>query len=511
MATMNKSLRHLLICCLLATGYCVLLYSYPPGWSDDILINEDTTINHQVPDIDTDKWNNVWISWNWATWTEGEIYYSKRDSLGNCLIPETTVSNNASKSWLARIAIERSCDHSDNDNAQFIWRDESSQGFGIWHAKLANDGTPIVPSHLAVSGAGGGGSLLPAMVLDKYRNINIAWDEHPLGYNQTNYTKLDSLGNPIIEKIRVSPENLDTYWPGIGTDSFANNHLSYRCDTTGDPNRLAYSKLDRDGNILISNQILDYGSSPTLIADKSQNIHIIYDDWTGPGTRVEYMKLDQNGSVLIGPKIISPATIENNYYVHMAMDSLQYLHVVWMASESQLLQVVMYAKLDTMGDYVIQPMRIVHPPYTNGAGQPRIAVDCSNRLHVTWLDNRLGSTFSNFFYKRGENEPGIEETTRLNPVDFYNIHVSPNPFSKTTTISIYKEQSAEGIELRIYDTTGRLVRSFPVINSCNPNKSVVSVYWNGTDKSGYHLPSGIYFLRLETTTSTAIEKMIKLE
>ncbi|GAI80036.1 unnamed protein product, partial [marine sediment metagenome] len=251
-----------------------------------------------------------------------EVLYSKRDSLGDSLIPETNVSNNVLYSHLQRVAVDAS------NNVQFIWREISPQGLGIGHAKLANDGSEIVPSHLAVSGAGGGSSsLLPEMVLNKYNEINIIWDESPSGYNQMNYTKLDTLGNPIIPKIKVSLDTFYAYWPGIGIDSMANSHLGYRTDDTVSAYRLTYTKLDRDGNVLIDNKFFGFGYLPTMIADQSQNIHMVYADHTGPGISIEYLKLDQEANILVGPKILS--IYEDNARPHMAMDSLQYLHVVW--------------------------------------------------------------------------------------------------------------------------------------------------------------------------------------
>jgi hypothetical protein len=181
-----------------------MLYAYPSGWSDDILLTpEDDKIRSQ-PDLDVDTYNNVWAVWDSGTWVNNtaEILYSKRDSLGDSLIPETDVSNNASYSTGPRIAVDAS------DNIQFVWLDETPQGIGIWHAKLANDGSVIVPSHLAVSG---NNDLFPfEMVLNKYKEINVIWDEIS-GCNQMNYTKLDSLGNPIISKIKVSLDTPDLY------------------------------------------------------------------------------------------------------------------------------------------------------------------------------------------------------------------------------------------------------------------------------------------------------------
>jgi len=389
---------------------------------------------------------------------------------------------------MSRIVIDNS------NNVQFIWRDESPQGDGVWHAKLGNDGSVIVSSHLAISGAGGfSSSLYPEVVLNKYNEINIIWDEHPSGYNQMNYTKLDTLGNPIIERIRVSIENINALWPGIGVDSFANIHMAYRTDS-GFQDRLTYSKLDKDGNILIDNKFFGTGLLPTIIADHSQNIHMVYEDPAGPGMSIEYLKLDQDGNILIGPEILS--VHENNAHPHMAMDSLQYLHVVWDAESAGAFP-IMYTKLDTLGDFVISPMQVVYPPYTQGGGMPRIAVDRSNRLHLVWVDQRLNPGVSTaVFYKRGENEPGIEETARLKTARLPKISVFPNPFSKAVKISFGNVQGAKSIGLKIYDATGRAVRSFPIINLCNPNKSVVSVYWAGTDNAGNHLPAGVYFIHI---------------
>ena len=450
------------------------------------------------PDLDVDTYNNVWAVWDSGSWVNNtaEILYSKRDSLGDSLISETNISIEVPYSHLPKIAVDAS------NNVQFIWREASPQGLGIGYTKLANDGTVIVSSHLAVSGAGGGSSSLrPEMVLNKYNEINIIWDESPSGYNQMNYTKLDTLGNPIIPKIKVSLDTFYTYWPGIGIDSMANSHLGYRTDDTVSAYRLTYTKLDRNGNVLIDNKFFGFGYLPIMIADRSQNIHMVYADHTGPGISIEYLKLDQDANILIGP--ITLSIHENNSRPHMAMDSLQYLHVVWHLEDPQ---GIMYTKLDTLGNFVISPMMIVYPPDAVWPAHPRIAVDYSNCLHLVWKDQRLGS--EDIFYKRGENENTIEETARLKTANLPKISVFPNPFSKLTKISFGKKHpdritrssygtgSAERIELKIFDASGRLVRSFPIINLCNPNKSVVSVYWTGTDDIGNHLPAGVYFIHI---------------
>jgi hypothetical protein len=490
---MNKLLVYLLM--LLFTFHLPssILYSYPEGWSDDILLTPETPGYRLNPDVSVDSYNNIWVVWDSNFWGSGFVYYSKRDSLGNCIIPETMLPDPMQSSGgHAKVVVDNS------DNVHIQWTEPSPTGDGIGYAKLANSGSIIVDPHLAMPGYGGGESCNQhEIAIDKYKNINVVWDEQPLETNQISYTKLDSLGDTVIARIRVSPIGLYSIWPGIGTDSFANNHLGYRTDTTTVANRLTYSKLDKNGNILISNKFLGLGMYPTIINDWMQNVHMVYLNPTGPGNSIKYLKLDQEGNFLITPKTIS--IHENNNYPHMAMDSLQYLHVVWHLEDPM---GIMYAKLDTLGDYVIAPMLVVYPPYAVWPGHPRITVDRSDRLHLAWTDQRLGS--SDIYYKRGENETSIKETERLKVANLPKISVFPNPFFRETKITFSvapltpfeTSRETEKYKFEIYDVIGRKVKEFM------PDKPEGVITWQGTDDFGNYLPAGVYFLRISSATAS---------
>ncbi len=462
-----------------------LLYSYPPGWSDDILLTPEDEKYRGTPDISVDSFNNVWVVWDSATWAAGtgEALYSKRDSLGGCLIPETNVSNNTTYSIHPRIAVDGS------NNVQIVWHDETPQGLGLWHAKLRNDGAVIVPSHMAVMGSN---QIIPFgnIAINKYKEVNICWDEVAGGTNRTVYTKLDSMGNPVIYKKQVSLPGVYTIWNGMGVDSFANNHLGYRSDS-GIPDRLTYTKLDKDGNILIDNKFFYYytGALPTIIADRSQNIHMVYCDPSGPGNNIKYLKLDQSGNILVYPKRLN--VHENNNYPHMAMDSLQYLHVVWEFDNFIDTMGIMYTKLDTLGNFVIPPMKVVYPPYSPGGGLARIAVDRSNRLHLVWVDGRLNPGVTcDIFYKRGENEHTVKELARLKAMNQPKISVSPNPFVTETRISFSLSHETEKGRIEIFDILGRRIKEFCI------DQHSGTIHLNGRDNAESEIPSGIYLIRI---------------
>ncbi|MBE0433611.1 T9SS type A sorting domain-containing protein [candidate division WOR-3 bacterium] len=499
---MHNLTRNSIIFYLLLTSCCLLLFAYPPGWSDDILLTPETPGYRLDPDISVDESNNVWVVWDSTFWgSTGYVYYTKRDSLGNCLIPETVLpDSDASNNGHVKVAIDAA------NNVHIQWTEPSVTGEGIGYAKLDNSGSLIVNPHLAMPGYGTGESCnRHAIALDKYKNIHVIWDEQPLESNQISYTKLDSLGDTLIGRIRVSPVGVYAIWPGIGVDSFANCHLGYRLAYTS-IDSLAYTKIDKDGNILISNKILDAGTLPSIVADRSQNIHMVYpSNPTGYAWSIRYLKLDQNGNFLVAPK-----TIFNGFgAVHMAIDSLQYLHVVW-DPESSGVQTITYTKLDTLGNFVIPPMQIVYPPYSPGGGAPRIAVDKSNRLHLVWVDGRLDPGVTcDIFYKRGENETTVREIKKLRYIEQDRIKIYPNPFSDVTRITFL----FRGIEhsfsptdrLEIYEITGRQVKTFA---SC---RLAGTITWEGTDDHNIKLPNGVYFIRFTCETGQKAVSVIKLQ
>jgi len=93
------------------------------------------------------------------------------------------------------------------------------------------------------------------------------------------------------------------------------------------------------------------------------------------------------------------------------------------------------------------------------------------------------------------------------------LKILPNPFSKITNIkfqipSLIKSGTKSQTSLKIYDTSGRLVKTFNLKSSISNLISVIT--WHGDDDLGRHIPAGVYFIRLEAGSTNLIRKVVFL-
>ncbi len=103
---------------------------------------------------------------------------------------------------------------------------------------------------------------------------------------------------------------------------------------------------------------------------------------------------------------------------------------------------------------------------------------------------------------------GIEETRGKKPEARYRLEVHPNPFRNTTEISFGKGHGAMGMELKIYDVSGRMIKQFnyPTLGLSD------QITWKGDDENGRTVSQGVYFLQVKNLTSgdTFCRKIIKV-
>jgi len=101
--------------------------------------------------------------------------------------------------------------------------------------------------------------------------------------------------------------------------------------------------------------------------------------------------------------------------------------------------------------------------------------------------------------------PSVNSTQIPYKLELYQNY--PNPVKSNTNISFSLPKNTKEAEIRIYNIKGQLIKKFKMQNAkCGMN----SMVWNGTDKNGKKVVSGLYFYKLTTGKETAVKKMLLL-
>ena len=80
----------------------------------------------------------------------------------------------------------------------------------------------------------------------------------------------------------------------------------------------------------------------------------------------------------------------------------------------------------------------------------------------------------------------------------------PNPFGPSTTLRLEAPAAAEVI-VEIFDTSGRAVKT--LVHRPNSRGSI-NITWDGRDRSGALVPSGVYFARMVAGQRRAVRELV---
>lgn len=129
---------------------------------------------------------------------------------------------------------------------------------------------------------------------------------------------------------------------------------------------------------------------------------------------------------------------------------------------------------------------------------------------VKWLDSsRLLSAGEDRTWRTWRDTVLVEikepHTTFHHPIALLN-QINPNPFSRLTSIC-YQVSAMAHIKIRIYDGSGRLIRT--LIDE-KKSTGTYQISWGGKDNEDHPVSAGVYFVRLEAEDYKETEKVILL-
>ena len=142
-------------------------------------------------------------------------------------------------------------------------------------------------------------------------------------------------------------------------------------------------------------------------------------------------------------------------------------------------------------------------PDGNGPTLELINPDLDNALASSWVPSQDYGT-------PGEENIGdltSEELEQVLPKGTSLLAAYPNPFNGRITIPFQLADYIES-EIIIYDILGKEIQRFSM-NHFTPGKYNIS--WNAKNKLGQEVSTGVYFVKLHSTDSKSVEKIIFLK
>ncbi|MEO0228204.1 MAG: T9SS type A sorting domain-containing protein, partial [candidate division WOR-3 bacterium] len=243
-----------------------------------------------------------------------------------------------------------------------------------------------------------------------------------------------------------------------------------------------------------------YREDPYIESNLAGRLYLVWSDSRDGNYEIYFKKSTDGGSTWSNDQRLTNAS-GNSTEPALVLGNPGEIYVVWIDTRDGNSEVYFKYSEDD-GTTWSADTRLTNDPGDCSGTHIAISPDKMN-LYVVWNDTRDGQ--QEVYFKRGTILTGIAESSQTEKENHLNI--IPNPFTEKTEIR-FTNYNLRPATLKIYDASGRMVKSF---NPASGIQSQASGFvWDGTDDSGRKLPAGVYFVQLEAGDYKATEKVILL-
>jgi hypothetical protein len=389
-----------------------------------------------------------------------------------------------------------------------IWWDMRNDDEDIYGTRVSQDGTVLDPSGIAVFIDAW--CQTPPTVTANSTYYLVVWDWQQYEIRGTRVAGDGTVLDPSGFLIAVNDSSRS--FPAAssdGTNFFVvwtdnRNIMSYDIFGT----RVSQKGIVLDPEGIPISTIATFNYQPAVAFDGT-NYLVVWDC----NSDIHGIRVDQDGTVLDPSDIVIAAAPSEQRSPVVAFDGVHY-QVIWQDFRNGTHPDIYGRAVSTSGvpldeyEVCIQPGQQVQPVVA-GSNSDTL---CAAFAGFTESINALPANAMRIWAHITRYE-GIEErSSATQACASLCLTVSPNPFRTLTRIDLtIRDQvfSGSGYQepgIRIYDATGRLIKSFRP----TPYALRTTLNWNATDNAGNPVPPGVYFVRLHAQNAHAIKKIVKI-
>jgi len=249
------------------------------------------------------------------------------------------------------------------------------------------------------------------IVKDSSGNLHVVFYKSVRGYYQIFYGKSTDNGTTWASTQLTSEASEHQYYPSIAIDSSDNLHIVWYGQDAASPtyNQIRYIKYTAGGSwgaiSNITSEATEHQYDAAIAVDSSDYLHVVFRGQHSGSTsydEIRYLRSTTGGGSWDSIYNIAEAANETQYKPTLAVDGADNVHVVWYGQHagSTSYYQIRYIKRTSVGVWDGSVTNLTtesseHQYY------PAIAVDSSDNLHVTWHGQHSGSTsYDQIRYKK---------------------------------------------------------------------------------------------------------------
>ncbi len=350
----------------------------------------------------------------------------------------------------------------------------------------------------------------PVLAVDTEDNLHCVWQRQGGGStpNSEIYYKKYTIGIGWGSAYCVSQSYGASEYPTLTLDSSNNVYVFWKDsgESTSNPKMVLMRKYaagvgwDADYTIVATTSSGDEWATmdPCAVCDSNDNIHLVWADSHSGNKEIYYRELPSGSTTNIS------STSTRSARPTISIDPQDNLFVAWEEKTDGISHEIVFKWYDNLSSVWSSSCNISNTPGSDSR-HPNFAVEKKSNLISIWTEGE-SSDYQVLF---NETEfVSIESEDRCSLVTGYYLEQNcPNPFNTITTIGYNLPVTIEGLTLRIYDISGKLIRTLvdELLES-----GYYSVIWDGKDENNQNVISGLYIYRIESAGYSETRQCIVL-
>ncbi len=310
-------------------------------------------------------------------------------------------------------------------------------------------------------------------VMDAGGTIHVIWVENKISNEPLYYSKIDKKGNALIEDILIDNDAIDSR---LAVDSTGNIHIVWRRHFSA--SGAYYSRLNSLGQTVVPPICFCNGTNCgalSVAADRFGNAHILY---VGNGTNLTYTILDTRGKAFLTSTRLNTNYGLANYAVDSTVVQIDLngdRHFLWHQKIPGAPGYYVYTRIREDGSIAVNQLQAVTLEAAWNARRLFLQADSLSAAHLVYYDHRSGTT-TGYYWRRINPDGSLSSEKKIVTGGYADAAMSlPFTLDAANTIHFIGEDAGSKQWYGLLDRDGNVLRPYQKLTFALSSQAMILV------------------------------------